>query len=162
MLTRGRYVTSLPRKKVVLFNISIEFTLNLSRKPCICLSWRTFLDSPKYCAITLTVAKGQSGTGGSGVGLVLQDRLHHEIRKVDSSGRLSLGRQKVGEQYDVEEAFDGKTTVTPVVVIPKRDVRYHNNPEAREAVLQGLSDSVAGRSFDGGHFIKCLDEPDEE
>jgi hypothetical protein len=86
----------------------------------------------------------------------------HGIRKVDASGRLSLGRDKVGEQYEVEEAADGRITLTPVVVIPKRELWLHQNPEAKEAVLRGLADSAAGRTVDGGDFTKFLNEPDED
>jgi hypothetical protein len=91
-----------------------------------------------------------------------QERLQHEVRKVDTSGRLSLGRNKVGEQYDIDEAVDGKITLTPVAVIPKSELWLHKNPEAKQAVIQGLADSAAGRTRDGGDFTKYLDEPDEE
>lgn len=91
-----------------------------------------------------------------------QELLQHEVRKVDTSGRLSLGRDKVGEQYDVDEAPDGTITLTPVAVIPKRELWLHNNPSTKSSVLQGLSDSAAGRVVDGGDFTQYLDEPDEE
>jgi hypothetical protein len=93
--------------------------------------------------------------------MALQVRLQHEVRKVDTSGRLSLGRDKIGEQYDIDEAADGKITLTPVAVIPKRELWLHSNPEAKQAVLRGLAESAAGRTRDGGDFTKYLDEPDE-
>ena len=91
-----------------------------------------------------------------------KERLQHEVRKVDTAGRLSLGRDKVGEQYDIDEAEDGTIVLTPVAVIPKRELWLHNNPEAKAAVLRGLADSAAGRTHDGGDFTKYLDEPDDE
>ena len=94
--------------------------------------------------------------------MALPEGLPYEVRKVDTSGRLSLGRDKVGEQYAVEESADGKITLTPVVVIPKSELWLHNNPEAKQAVLRGLADSAAGRTRDGGDFTRYLDEPDEE
>jgi hypothetical protein len=96
------------------------------------------------------------------VNMALQEKLQHAVRKVDTSGRLSLGRDKVGEQYDIHEAADGKITLTPVAVIPKSELWLHNNPDAKQAVLRGLADSAAGRTRDGGDFTKYLDEPDEE
>ena len=90
-----------------------------------------------------------------------QELLQHEVRKVDTSGRLSLGRDKVGEQYDVNEASDGTITLTPVAVIPKRELWLHQNLDAKASVLQGLADSAAGRSEDGGDFAQYLDESDE-
>lgn len=92
----------------------------------------------------------------------LQERLQHEVRKVDSSGRLSLGRDRVGEQYDINESEDGTIVLTPVAVIPKRELWLHNNPEAKALVLRGLADSAAGRTRDGGDFTQYLSEPDEE
>lgn len=91
-----------------------------------------------------------------------RERLQHEVRKVDTSGRLSLGRDKAGEQYDVDEAEDGKIVLTPVAVIPKRELWLHNNPEAKAMVLRGLADSAAGRTRDGGDFTQYLSEPDED
>jgi len=93
--------------------------------------------------------------------MALQDRLNHEVRKVDASGRLSLGRDKAGEQYDIDEADDGKITLTPVAVIPKRELWLHRNPEAKATVLRGLADSAAGRTRDGGDFTQYLSEEDE-
>lgn len=90
-------------------------------------------------------------------------RLNHEVRKVDPSGRLSLGRDKVGEQYEIDEDKDGRIVLTPVAVIPKRELWLHTNSEAKAAVLSGLADSAAGRTVDGGDFTEFLnDEHNEE
>jgi hypothetical protein len=94
--------------------------------------------------------------------MALQGKLQHEVRKVDGSGRLSLGRDKVGAQYDVTEAEDGTVTLVPVTVIPTRELWLHKNPEAMAAVLQGLADSGAGRTYDGGDFTQYLEGPDED
>ncbi len=94
--------------------------------------------------------------------IALLERLQHEVRKVDTSGRLSLGRDKVGEQYDVTENADGGIVLVPVAVIPKRELWLLQNPEAMQAILQGLADLAAGRTHDGGDFTQYLDEPDEE
>ncbi len=94
--------------------------------------------------------------------MALHEPLQHEVRKVDTSGRLSLGRDKVGEQYDVVEGEDGVIVLTPVVVIPRRELWLHQNAEAKAAVLQGLADSAAGRTRPGGDFSQYLDEPDED
>ena len=95
------------------------------------------------------------------VSMAIQERLQHEVRKVDTSGRLSLGREKVGIQYDVTEADDGTITLVPVTVIPTRELWLHKNPEAKAALVRGLEDSAAGRTRDGGDFTRYLDEPDE-
>jgi hypothetical protein len=94
--------------------------------------------------------------------MALTERLNHEVRKVDASGRLSMGRNKVGEQYDIEELADGTITLTPVAVIPKRELWLHRNPVAMEALQRGLADSAAGRTRDGGDFTQYLTDSDED
>jgi hypothetical protein len=94
--------------------------------------------------------------------MATRELLQHEVRKVDTSGRLSLGRERVGTQYDVTEAEDGTITLLPVTVIPTREVWLHHNPEAKAAVISGLADSAAGRTRDGGDFTQYLDGPDED
>lgn len=94
--------------------------------------------------------------------MALQERPQHEIRKVDTSGRLSLGRDKVGIQYDVTESTDGTLTLVPVTVIPTRELWLHKNPEAKAALIRGLEDSAAGRTRDGGDFTQYVDEVDED
>ena len=91
-----------------------------------------------------------------------ESQLFHEVRKVDSSGRLSLGREKAGEQYEANEAPDGTIVLTPVAVIPKRELWLHKNAEAKASLMQGLADSAAGRTRDGGDFTQYLAEPDED
>ncbi|MCW5943482.1 MAG: hypothetical protein KIS66_14715 [Fimbriimonadaceae bacterium] len=80
---------------------------------------------------------------------------------MDPSGRLSLGRDRSGTQYEVTEAEDGTLTLVPVTVIPTRELWLHQNPQAKEAVLRGLADAAAGRARDGGDFTRYADEPDE-
>jgi hypothetical protein len=90
------------------------------------------------------------------------EHLQHDTRKVDTSGRISLGREKVGAQYSLTESSDGTITLVPVVVIPRRELWLHQNPEAKKALIRGLADSAGGRTRDGGDFTKYLDEPDED
>lgn len=94
--------------------------------------------------------------------MATKQRSRQDVRQVDSSGRLSLGRKKVGEHYDFHEDSEGKITLTPVVVIPRRELWLHQNPEAKRSLLSGLADSAEGRTSDGGDFTKYLSEPDED
>ena len=71
--------------------------------------------------------------------MALQERLEHEIRKVDDTGRLSLGVEKIGVQYEVTEAVDGTLTMVPVTIIPTRELWLHQNPEAMAMVDEGLA-----------------------
>lgn len=88
--------------------------------------------------------------------------LLNDVRKVDTSGRLALGRERAGEQYDVQEQSDGVVILTPVAVIPKRELWLHNNPEAKASVLRGLEQSARGEGKSLGSFAEFADGEDDE
>jgi hypothetical protein len=46
----------------------------------------------------------------------------------------------------------------PFTEIPLREQWLHNNPQALEAVRQGLKDSAAGRIFDLGDFTQYAND----
>lgn len=89
-------------------------------------------------------------------------RMEHEVRKVDPSGRLSLGRERAGEQYDIVEGKDGVMILTPVVVVPRRELWLHRNPEAMRMVERGLAQSADGETSSLGSFAGFLDDEDED
>lgn len=66
------------------------------------------------------------------------------LKRIDSSGRLNLGKSKANETYAVEEREDGTLVLTPVAVIPKRELWLWQNPEALDAVREGLRQSARG------------------
>ena len=88
--------------------------------------------------------------------------LRKEIRKLDNSGRLTLGKERAGEQYEVSEAKDGTIILTPVAVIPKRELWLWDNPEALASVKRGLEQSARGEGRSLGSFAQYLAEPDDE
>jgi hypothetical protein len=88
--------------------------------------------------------------------------LRNEIRKLDNSGRLTLGKERAGEQYEVNEAQDGTIVLTPVAVIPKRELWLWQNPEALASVKRGLEQSARGEGRSLGSFAQYVDEQDEE
>jgi hypothetical protein len=94
--------------------------------------------------------------------VALEQRLEHEVRKVDPAGRLSLGRDKAGEQYDITESPDGTVILTPVSIIPKREVWLYKNPEAMALVLQGLAESARGETTSVGSFAQYADDDLED
>ncbi len=96
--------------------------------------------------------------------MALNDRLNSEVRKVDDAGRISLGRAKAGEQYDISEAADGTITLVPVAIIPKREVWLYRNPQAMAMVQQGLAESARGETTSLGSFAQYAEDPldDEE
>ncbi len=88
--------------------------------------------------------------------------LLNEVRKVDTSGRISLGRERAGEQYEAKEGRDGVIVLTPVAVIPKRELWIHNNPEAKASVLRGLEQSARGEGTSLGSFAQYAESEDDE
>ena len=95
--------------------------------------------------------------------MATRDRLENEVRKVDDAGRLSLGRSKAGEQYEITENEDGTVVLTPVVIIPKREVWLYKNPDAMALVQKGLAESARGEAKPIGSFAEYADDPlDEE
>jgi len=88
--------------------------------------------------------------------------LHNEIRKLDNAGRLSLGKERAGEQYEVNEKSDGTIVLTPVAVIPKRELWLWKNPEALASVKRGLEQSARGEGRSLGSFARYANEEDDE
>ena len=88
--------------------------------------------------------------------------LKNEIRKLDNSGRLTLGKDKAGEQYQVTEAEDGTIVLTPVAVIPKRELWLWQNPEALNSVRRGLEESARGEGRSLGSFAQYADDNSDE
>lgn len=84
--------------------------------------------------------------------------LKNEIRKLDNSGRLSLGKERAGEQYEVNEQDDGTITLTPVAVIPKRELWLWKNSEALASVRRGLEQSARGEGRSLGSFAQYADD----
>lgn len=92
----------------------------------------------------------------------MASRLQHDVRRVDGSGRLSLGKDKAGEQYDVTEQADGTLILIPVAVIPKRELWLHQNPQALADVVEGLKDSKEGRLKVAEDFSKYLADDEDD
>ena len=84
--------------------------------------------------------------------------LHNEIRKLDTAGRLSLGKERAGEQYEVNETADGTIVLTPVAVIPKRELWLWTNPETLNQVKRGLEQSARGETVELGSFAQFANE----
>jgi len=88
--------------------------------------------------------------------------LRNEIRRLDGSGRLTLGKDRAGEQYEVNESSDGTIVLTPVAMIPRRELWLWNNQEALASVKRGLEQSARGEGRSLGSFAEYADQPDDE
>lgn len=64
----------------------------------------------------------------------------------DAKGRITLGKLAEGvSSYRARRQKDGKIVLEPFVEIPAEERWLYENPEALEAVRQGLADAKAGR-----------------
>jgi hypothetical protein len=86
-----------------------------------------------------------------------RDSIFEEIKesiKADEKGRVILGRDFSGKQYRVSVSAHGEILLTPVVVIPERDMWLYKNPQALAIFHQGLAEAAAGKVTDGEDFSK--------
>ncbi|RYG38942.1 hypothetical protein EON81_02310 [bacterium] len=70
----------------------------------------------------------------------------HELKTVDGSGRISLGRAKAGALYDALFQEDGTVVLTPMVAIPERELWLYKNPEAMASLDRGLAEAARGET----------------
>lgn len=94
--------------------------------------------------------------------MALHEKFNHEVRRVDPSGRLSLGRDRAGEHFDITEHPDGTLVLTPVSIIPKREAWLYKNPEAMALLQKGLSESGRGEAAFVESFAQYAEDEVEE
>ena len=95
-----------------------------------------------------------------------RDTVFEEIKqsvKTDDKGRIILGRDFSGKSYRVAVSADGEILLTPVVVMPERDMWLYKNPQALALFQQGLADAQAGRVTAAEDFSQyAADEIEDE
>jgi hypothetical protein len=73
----------------------------------------------------------------------------------DAKGRITLGKLAEGvSSYRARRQKDGKIVLEPFIEIPAEERWLYENPEALEAVRQGIADAKAGRLVSLGSFKK--------
>ena len=86
-----------------------------------------------------------------------------KILRPDNKGRICLGKLAKGvSSYRVSVDKQQRILLEPYAEIPAREKWLFDNPEALNALKQGLSDSKAGRVKDRGSFAKYIDDSDNE
>jgi hypothetical protein len=77
----------------------------------------------------------------------------------DAKGRIALGALTKGiSSYRVHKEESGRLVLEPFTEIPLREQWLYKNPQALEAVKQGLKDSAAGRIYDLGDFTQYAND----
>ena len=77
-----------------------------------------------------------------------RDTVFEDIKesiKADEKGRVLLGRDFSGKHFRISVSANGEILLTPVVVIPERDIWLYKNPQALAKFHQGLAEAAAGK-----------------
>lgn len=71
-----------------------------------------------------------------------------QTQKIDSKGRVMLGKAFVNKTVLVEQRGD-EIVIRLARVTPKREEWLHQNPSALEGVRRGIEQAQAGELIDG-------------
>ena len=77
-----------------------------------------------------------------------------ELKHVDHSGRMTLGKKDANKTYLVDRRSDGTLVLTPVAIIPERELWIWKNEKAITAVKEGLEQSAMGEAKFIGSFAQ--------
>jgi hypothetical protein len=86
---------------------------------------------------------------------------YDEVKRIDALGRINLGKEHANETYSVEKLKDGTLVLTPVAVIPKREMWLWKNKTALKAVKEGLEQSAKGETEFLGSFAQYVEDEEE-
>ena len=81
-----------------------------------------------------------------------------ESIRADEKGRVTLGRDYSGKNFSVWKSADGNILLTPVAVVPERDIWLYKNPRALALFHQGLAGAAAGQVTPGEDFSQYADD----
>lgn len=84
-------------------------------------------------------------------------RVIQAAAQLDQQGRLALGQDIKAKTYRISQNDQGQILLDPIVAIPEQERWLFENPEALDAVHQGLAESAAGAGQYVGSFAKYAD-----
>ena len=93
------------------------------------------------------------------------DTVFEEIKesvKADEKGRVILGRDFSGKHYRISVSAGGEILLTPVVVIPERDMWLYKSPQALAMFHQGLAEAAAGKITAGEDLSRYANDQIED
>ena len=85
-------------------------------------------------------------------------KTREEIKRIDALGRINLGKELANEPYMIGRGKDGTIVLTPVAIIPKRELWLWENKEALAAVKEGLEQSARGETKYIGSFAQYAED----
>jgi len=71
------------------------------------------------------------------------------VKKVDSKGRIPLGKEFADTLVIVIREAAGTLKLIPAEAVPTREAWLYKNPEAMRMVMEGIEDAKAGRLTNG-------------
>ena len=83
-----------------------------------------------------------------------------DIKRPDSAGRITLGKEYSGKTFAIRHKPNGDIVLSPVVVLHEREVWLHQNPQALKSVQTGNQQSANRETESLGSFAQFLDEED--
>lgn len=78
--------------------------------------------------------------------------------KADAKGRIVLGRSFSGRGFRVSKSAEGNILLTPVSLVPERDMWLYRNPQALAAFQQGLAEAAAGNVLPAEDLSRYADD----
>ena len=99
------------------------------------------------------------------LGFLERDIVFEDIKesiKADEKGRVLLGRDFSGKRYRISISANGEILLTPVVLMPERDVWLYKNPEALAMFHQGLAEAAASKVTAGEDFSRHASDEIED
>ena len=82
--------------------------------------------------------------------------------RTDEKGRIALGSDFSGKNFRIARSEEGEILLTPVVVIPERDMWLYKNPRALALFQQGLVEAAAGEVTAAEDFSQYADGDEDE
>ncbi|MEO8527899.1 MAG: hypothetical protein ABI435_02365 [Pseudolysinimonas sp.] len=78
----------------------------------------------------------------------------------DDRNRIPVGRLGVhpSDEFEATLESDGRIVLTPVAVIPKRELLAWENPALRASILTGLAEAAAGLARPNPALDEALDD----
>ncbi|MBA4294133.1 hypothetical protein C0431_14320 [bacterium] len=83
-----------------------------------------------------------------------------ELKRPDSAGRITLGKEFAGKTFTIQHQPNGDILLSPVVVLHEREAWLYQNEQALTQVKTGLDQSASGQLEDLGSFTKYLKDED--
>lgn len=81
-----------------------------------------------------------------------------DVVRADARGRIVLGAEFSGKNFMVARSANGDLLLTPVAMIPEREVWLYSGSEEAQAFWRGMEQSRNGQVVKGEDFTKYLAE----